>query len=138
MTDLFSAAKRSEIMSRVRARDTRPEKVVRSTIHRMGYRFRLHVRTLPGCPDIVLPRLRKVIFVHGCFWHGHAGCRRGKPPASNVDFWNTKIQLNIKRDLSAQAELRASGWDVLVVWECELRDSTLLTEKLRSFLAGGV
>ena len=108
-------------MSRVKNRDTAPEKIVRSLIHRMGYRFRLHSIRLPGKPDIVLPRHKKVVMVHGCFWHGHEGCRRGTPPSSNKEFWFGKISKNRKRDRDVLEQLEMLGWSVLTVWECETK-----------------
>ncbi len=137
MADVFSEEKRSWIMSRVKGRDTTPELAVRSIIHRHGYRFRLHRKDLPGCPDIVLPRHRKIVFVHGCFWHGHKGCRKSSRPATNREFWNTKIDGNIARDKKAVGRLRRSGWSVLVVWECELRDPRKLERRLLRFLSDG-
>ncbi|MBK8541814.1 MAG: DNA mismatch endonuclease Vsr [Ardenticatenia bacterium] len=121
MADVFPQDKRSWIMSRVRSRDTRPERTVRSLVHRMGYRFRLHGRDLPGHPDIVLPRHKKAILVHGCFWHGHEQCPRSKRPATNAAFWAKKLDGNIARDSAYLDELRRLGWGVLVVWECETR-----------------
>src|SRR5581483_1762553 len=118
--DVFDADKRSWLMRRVRTRDTRPEVVVRSVLHRMGLRFRLHRSDLPGKPDIVLPRHRKVILVHGCFWHGHPGCRNAGRPTTNVAFWDEKLDSNIERDKKQVRLLRAAGWHVLVVWECEV------------------
>lgn len=134
MADVFSPEERSRIMSRVRGQDTKPELVVRSLAHRMGFRFRLHRRDLPGSPDIVLPRYRRVIFVHGCFWHGHHGCPRSARPSSNVEFWNKKIAGNIKRDRDARRRLRELGWKTLVVWQCEIRDEGRLRAKLSRFL----
>jgi len=134
MTDVFTPEKRSEVMSRVRGRDTKPEKLVRSLIHRMGYRFRLHVGELPGRPDVVLPRHRKVVFVHGCFWHGHPSCKRAARPKSNREFWRAKIEANRKRDGRNIARLRELGWRVLVVWECQTRDVEALEATLRAFL----
>lgn len=136
MTDVFSKEKRSWIMSRVKGRDTKPELLVRAVVHRMGYRFRVHRRDLPGNPDIVLPRHRKVIFVHGCFWHGHEGCRRATRPATNEPFWNQKLDSNIERDERFKTELRRLGWKVLVVWECETHKPEKLISKLSSFLDG--
>jgi DNA mismatch endonuclease (patch repair protein) len=121
-------------MSRVKGRDTKPEKVVRSLLHAMGYRFRLHRKDLPGKPDIVLPKHHKAIFVHGCFWHGHENCRRAARPVSNADFWNKKIDGNIARDRAAQAELKKSGWDFLVIWQCEMKDVEALQKNLEQFL----
>src|SRR5579872_4134701 len=109
MTDIFSPDRPSEVMSRIRAKDTVPELVVRSMVHRMGFRFRLHDRKLPGCPDLVLARLRRVIFVHGCFWHGHPGCKKSKLPESNREFWEAKISTNFARDRRSIAALRKVG-----------------------------
>jgi DNA mismatch endonuclease (patch repair protein) len=134
MTDPFSKEKRSWIMSRVRGRDTKPEMVVRSVVHRMGFRFRLHRRDLPGNPDVVLPRYHEVIFVHGCFWHGHRGCPRSKRPTTNEEFWSKKLDGNIKRDRRFRRVLRETGWKVLVVWECETRKPDKLLRKLERFL----
>lgn len=134
MTDVFSRDKRSQIMGQVHGKDTKPEIVVRSIIHRMGYRFRLHDAKLPGKPDIVLPKYRKLIFVHGCFWHQHPGCPNASRPASNTEYWNRKLDRNIQRDHQHEVALQELGWGVLVVWECELRDSTGLSARLREFL----
>jgi len=134
MADVFPKEKRSWIMSRVRSRDTAPEMVVRSCIHRMGFRFRLHRRDLPGNPDIVLPRHGKVIFVHGCFWHGHQGCSRSTRPTTNTSFWDEKLEANIERDKRSQRELRREGWKSLIVWECETRNPEKLLRKLERFL----
>lgn len=134
MPDVFSKEKRSWIMSRVKGRDTKPEILVRSFLHRMGYRFRIHRRDLPGNPDIVLPRFGKVVFVHGCFWHGHKACPRSKRPTTNEDFWNKKLDGNIERDKRFRLELRRMGWKVLVVWECETRKPERLLRKLERFL----
>ena len=134
MTDVFSQEKRSWIMSRVKGRDTKPETLVRSFIFRMGLRFRLHRRDLPGTPDIVLPRHRKVVFVHGCFWHGHKNCPRSKRPTTNEDFWNSKLDGNMERDKRYLRELRKTGWKVLIVWECETKSPGKLLRKLEGFL----
>jgi DNA mismatch endonuclease (patch repair protein) len=134
MTDVFTREKRSLIMSRVKGRDTKPELLVRSLVHRIGFRFRVQSRKLPGNPDIVLSRWRKVIFVHGCFWHGHARCPRSKRPGTNKGFWNRKLDGNIQRDKRFCRELRRMGWKTLVVWECETRKSERLTAKLERFL----
>lgn len=132
--DVFSRSKRSEIMSRVKGKDTRPEKIVRTLLHAMGFRFRLHRRDLPGCPDIVLPRHNRIILVHGCFWHGHTRCRKKKLPQTNADFWRDKISANVKRDRTAARELRSLGWSLLVIWECETRDYERLKSRLTKFL----
>ncbi len=119
-------------MSRIRGRDTKPEKVVRSLLHRMGYRFRLHRRDLPGRPDIVLPKYRTVIFVHGCFWHRHPGCRYAYTPRTRVSFWKEKFRRNTARDAEARALLRKAGWRQVVVWECQTRHQDRLAELLES------
>ncbi|OPY07920.1 MAG: Very short patch repair protein [Syntrophaceae bacterium PtaB.Bin095] len=121
-------------MSRVRGRDTKPEILVRSFVHRMGFRFRIHRRDLPGNPDIVLPRHGKVIFVHGCFWHGHKRCQRSKRPTTNKGFWNKKLDENIERDKRFQRKLRLMGWKVLVLWQCEVRKPEKMLRKLERFL----
>ena len=131
--DRLSPERRSWLMSRVRGTNTKPELAVRSMLHRMGYRFRLHRRDLPGTPDIVLPRRSAVIFVHGCFWHGHA-CKRMKMPKSRVDYWEEKIETNRRRDRRKRRQLRALGWDVIVVWECELKRPEALAAKLMKAL----
>ena len=120
-------------MSRIGSKDTAPELVVRSLLHALGYRFRLNRKDLPGTPDIVLPRLRKAIFVHGCFWHAH-GCRIGQPPKSRPEFWRPKLARNKTRDAEKSAALRNAGWDVLTLWQCEIKERTLLSERLHAFL----
>ncbi len=117
-------------MSRIRATNTKPELVVRSLLHGMGFRYRLHVRALPGCPDIVLPRWQCIILVHGCFWHRHQGCHLAYTPKSRKAFWNKKFEGNVYRDRNALTKLRHLGWRVLVVWECELQDHDRLTHRL--------
>lgn len=120
-------------MSRVHSKDTGPERAVRSLLHALGYRFRLHRKDLPGSPDIVLPGRKTIIFVHGCFWHGH-GCKRGsRTPQANADYWTRKLAGNVVRDVRTRAELEALGWRVLVVWECEIKAEGL-TDKLQAFL----
>lgn len=133
MIDRVDKETRSRIMSSVHSENTAPEKAVRSLLHRMGYRFRLHRRDLPGTPDIVFPGRRAAIFVHGCFWHGH-GCNIGKLPKSRVEYWHAKIVVNQERDRRKQAALGACGWRFTVVWQCELKDSMVLEAKLRTFL----
>ncbi|ACM19073.1 DNA G:T-mismatch repair endonuclease Vsr [Geotalea daltonii FRC-32] len=134
MADVFTSEKRSEIMRQVHGKNTSPEKAVRSMLHRMGFRFRIHRADLPGCPDIVLPARRKVIFVHGCFWHGHTCPRGSRIPKTNQTYWQTKIERNRKRDILDKKALSAQGWSVLVIWECELKDSDKLGDMLCSFL----
>ena len=135
MPDIYSQEKRSSIMARVPAAGTKPERVVRQVAHGLGYRYRLHKANLPGRPDLVFPRHRKVIFVHGCFWHGHENCRKAKRPETNRPFWNRKLSRNVKRDQQDVAALRETGWMVLVVWECETRNRAQLSTKILDFLA---
>jgi DNA mismatch endonuclease (patch repair protein) len=120
-------------MKAVRTKDTGAEMIVRRLLHARGYRYRLHRRDLPGSPDIVFPRLRKVLFVHGCFWHGHE-CNKGRLPKSKLDYWRPKIEANKERDLRSIAALSELGWEVAVVWQCELRDESALMAKLNNFL----
>lgn len=124
-------------MAAIRGEDTRPEMLVRRLLHSMGYRFRLHRRDLPGTPDIVLPGRRKVIFVHGCFWHGHRGCQFATRPATRPQFWAEKIDRNQRRDRIAVVRLRRLGWSVATIWECSLRHPERLTARLHRFLDGG-
>jgi len=132
--DIIAPAQRSILMSRIRGKDTKPEVAVRRAVHALGYRFRLHRSDLPGSPDLVFPRLRKVIFVHGCFWHRHAGCRYAYVPKSNTDFWMTKFASNVERDSLVLHRLDELRWKTLVVWECELSDASVLAPRLVSFL----
>lgn len=134
MVDVFSEVKRKWLMGRIKGRDTKPEIFIRSIIHRMGFRFRLQRRDLPGCPDIVLPRYKKVIFVNGCFWHGHEKCLRAKRPTTNIDFWNKKLDKNIKRDKKIRNELKKIGWKALVIWQCEIKKPATIYRKLERFL----
>jgi len=134
MTDRFAKKKRSEIMSKIKSKDTKPEKTVRKLLHGLGFRYRLHVSDLPGKPDIVLPKFKTVIFVNGCFWHGHK-CRRGHTPLSNLDYWEPKVKRNIERDKKNKAKLRRLGWRVITVWECETTDMTRLRKKMRSLIS---
>ncbi|MGH1574133.1 very short patch repair endonuclease [Methylobacterium sp. P31] len=124
---------RARIMRSIPKKDTKPELLVRRMAHALGFRFRLHRRDLPGTPDLAFPRHRKAIFVHGCFWHQHT-CRAGKLPRSRADYWVPKLTRNVARDARAQADLAASGWQSLVLWECELSDTVALRERLLSFL----
>jgi len=129
MTDRVSSAQRSRNMAAVRVAGTAPERAVRSLLHRLGLRFRLHQKLLPGTPDIVLKRHSTVVFVHGCFWHGH-DCPRGKLPATRREFWLPKLRRNKERDLQNEKRLRALGWRVLTVWECELRNPARVRRRL--------
>ncbi len=133
--DIVSPEKRSQMMAGIKGKNTRPEMLVRRLVHGMGYRYRLHRKDLPGSPDLVFPRLRKVIFVHGCFWHRHHGCRFAYTPKSNKQFWLQKLESNTRRDARVLKSLDDLGWDVLVVWECEVSDLPSLSQKLASFLA---
>ncbi len=125
-------------MARVRGKNTQPELVVRSVVHKMGFRYALHRRDLPGCPDLVFAPRKKAIFVHGCFWHRHASskCRLARLPKSRLDFWAKKLESNRLRDDKKTRALRAMGWKVLLVWECQLSDKEQLQNKLRRFLEG--
>lgn len=132
MTDVVDRATRSRMMSGIRGRDTKPEKLVRSYLHRTGLRFRLHT-ALPGKPDLVLPKHRAVVFVHGCFWHRHGGCRYATTPSSNAAFWQDKFDANERRDRRVARELKAGGWRVYVVWACAITESRIqsLARKIR-------
>ncbi len=130
--DTLTPDQRSERMSRVRGKSTKPEMKVRRIAHAMGYRYRLHSRTLPGHPDLVFSSRKKVIFVHGCFWHRHEGC--GRMPKSRLDFWAPKLESNKTRDLENQQRLRAMGWSFLVIWECEIKDADTVAQRLGDFL----
>jgi len=128
--DRISREHRSWNMSRIKAENTSPERCVRSALHRVGLRFRLHQRTLPGRPDIVLPRFRTVIFVHGCFWHRHPGCRFAYVPKSRITFWQKKFDENVARDRRTSSNLRRSGWHVSVIWECQTTDPVNLATRI--------
>jgi DNA mismatch endonuclease (patch repair protein) len=132
--DVVSREKRSQMMSGIRARDTKPEMTVRRWLHAHGFRYRLHVRTLPGTPDIVLSKYRTVVFVHGCFWHRHPGCRYAYAPKTREQFWAAKLDRNVIRDAEQQLQLTKGDWHVLVVWECETQTDAalqLLVETIR-------
>jgi DNA mismatch endonuclease (patch repair protein) len=134
MTDVYSPEKRSAVMRQVKGRNTTPELAVRKALTRLGARYRLHRADLPGKPDIVLPGRRLAIFVHGCFWHGH-GCARGaRVPKQNRDYWVAKVARNIVRDTTSRAALKAGGWRVETIWECELKDAAGLEARLRELL----
>lgn len=134
MADTLNPAERSRQMGLVRSKDTRPELLVRRWLHARGYRYRLHVRALPGQPDIVFASRRKVVFVHGCFWHRHENCKLARLPKSRLEFWGPKLEANVTRDQKKIDELRSMGWGVLVVWECELRDIGALGARMIRFL----
>ena len=132
--DRLTREQRSWNMSRIRGTDTKPEVRVRSVLHRMGYRFRLHCRKLPGKPDIVLPKFETVIFVHGCFWHRHPGCRLAYTPKSRVKFWTEKFQRNVERHTEVDEQLTELGWRVILIWECETKEEQTLRSLLENVL----
>ena len=136
MTDVVDNEKRSEIMSRIRGRDTKPEMIVRRIAHGLGFRFRLHRSDLPGSPDLVLPRHRAVIMVHGCFWHRHPGCKYASTQKTRVGFWERKFAGNVVRDRRNETELHELGWRVMVIWECETKDREAVAERVVGFLRG--
>ena len=136
MPETFTKVERSRIMAAVRSRDTTPELIVRRLVHHLGYRFRLHRRDLPGTPDIVMPALRKIINVHGCFWHMHTCQQRRKPPVINALYWKLKRLRNVQRDRKNLALLRSRGWHVLTVWECQTKNASRLSDLLIDFLSG--
>ncbi|WP_439668438.1 Very short patch repair endonuclease [Cupriavidus necator] len=121
MVDVVSVETRSRMMSGIRAKNTRPEMRLRRFLHKAGFRYRLHDRSLPGTPDLVFPRFRTVILVHGCFWHRHVNCRLATTPGTNVEFWQRKFASNVERDCLAVGKLLAAGWKVIVIWECGLK-----------------
>jgi DNA mismatch endonuclease, patch repair protein len=118
--DIWTKQKRSEVMSRIKGKNTKPEITLRSQLFKQGFRFRIHAKSLPGIPDIVLPKYNTAIFVHGCFWHFHKDCSEGRIPSSNSKFWQKKLQNNVKKDKLHLSELKKNGWNVIVVWECEI------------------
>ena len=135
--DRLTVAERSALMAKVKSSGTKPEEKVRKTLFHEGFRYRKNVSRLPGKPDIVLPKYRAIIFVHGCFWHRHEGCPLARLPKSRRDFWTTKLEGNRERDARKVAELENAGWRVFVVWECELKNLDTLAQRLRRFLDGG-
>lgn len=132
--DTISPTQRSEIMAKVRSKNTRPEMIVRRLVHGLGYRYRIHRKDLPGTPDLVFPVRCKVIFVHGCFWHRHKGCALARMPKSRQEFWGPKLAGNAERDARQARALRRLGWNVMTVWECEVRDLEKLERRIRRFL----
>ena len=131
--DRISREHRSWNMSRIKSGNTKPEIVVRSLLHKLGYRFRLHRKDLPGKPDIVLPRYNSVVFVHGCFWHRHNGCKKATVPKTKNIFWREKFKGNIERDIKVQEELQSMGWKILIIWECETSDIGSVTKIIGNF-----
>lgn len=136
MADQLTTAQRSALMARVRGKNTEPELVVRRLAHRLGYRFRLYRRDLPGSPDLVFPARKKIIFVHGCFWHRHEGCKAATTPKTRRKFWLQKFRANRARDRRAREQLAQAGWSSIVIWQCETRDLDSLAKRLTSFLDG--
>jgi DNA mismatch endonuclease (patch repair protein) len=134
MVDHLTPEKRSWNMSRVRSRDTGPEMKVRKLLFSIGYRYRLNVKTLPGKPDIVLKKWNTVIFVHGCFWHRHKGCKDATTPKTRTEWWTQKFRKNILNDQEKQRALKSFGWNVIVIWECEIKNKTVLTDKINTIL----
>ena len=134
--DTRTSEQRRRIMQAVKSRDTGPEMIVRRLLHRMGYRYRLHQKDLPGKPDVALVSRRKAIFVHGCFWHGH-GCPKGRLPKSRLDYWQPKLAKNRERDRKKEEQLRSLGWSVLVIWQCETADLEILALRLQEFVGNG-
>lgn len=132
--DLYNKLTRSEIMRSVKSKDTGAELVVRQILHKSGYRYRLHIKDLPGKPDIVFKGRRKIILVHGCFWHQHPGCQNADRPLSNTEYWDSKLNSNMARDAKNLNFLNEKGWDVLIVWECQTRDKTSLFNMLTEFM----
>jgi DNA mismatch endonuclease (patch repair protein) len=128
--DKLTPEHRSWNMGRIHSGNTKPEFAVRSLLHRMGYRFRLHRKDLPGKPDIIMPKYKAAVFVHGCFWHRHEGCKYSYTPKSRINFWEEKFKSNVERDKKNQAELERLGWKVVVIWECELSDPEFVVNKL--------
>ena len=135
MADHVDRKKRSLIMAAVRSENTRPEMAVRKIVHGLGYRCRLHVRTLPGRPDLVFPAHRRIVLVHGCFWHRHKRCRYASSPKTRRKFWETKFAANVERDRRIVRQLKRMGWAVFTVWQCELKKPGRLTERLNDFLS---
>ncbi|PKO41876.1 MAG: very short patch repair endonuclease [Betaproteobacteria bacterium HGW-Betaproteobacteria-4] len=134
MVDHVSTARRSEIMASIHSVDTVPELTLRRMLHRLGYRYRIHVKNLPGSPDLVFPGRKKIIFVHGCFWHRHKGCSYTSIPKTRTEFWVNKFEANVKRDRRNQKQLKEMGWRVKIVWECELKHPEKLVKKMVRFL----
>ncbi|MDR3566460.1 MAG: very short patch repair endonuclease [Syntrophobacteraceae bacterium] len=134
--DRLTTEQRSERMSCVRGKDTKPEMLVRRLVHGQGYRYRLHARDIPGCPDIVFSKRKKAIFVHGCYWRRHRGCPLARMPKSRIAFWESKLNGNRERDILNLQRLTEMGWECLVVWECELKDKKALQDRTMVFLEG--
>ncbi|WP_229013390.1 very short patch repair endonuclease [Paraburkholderia gardini] len=134
--DTLTPGERSERMARIKAKNTKPELAVRKLVHRMGFRYRLHGKGLPGHPDLVFAGRRKVIFVHGCFWHRHEDCKLARLPKSRLDFWKQKLDANVQRDKEVERRLAEIGWEVMIVWECEVKTEIGLMSRIKAFLDG--
>lgn len=134
MVDTLDQPSRSRVMARVKGKNTRPELLVRKMVFAAGYHYRIHVKDLPGCPDLIFPGKRKVIFVHGCFWHRHEGCKSARMPKSRIDFWSAKLNGNKLRDTRTYDALLGAGWQVMVVWECDLRHPEAVAKAIKIFL----
>ncbi|HEY3265743.1 MAG TPA: very short patch repair endonuclease [Armatimonadota bacterium] len=135
MADKVDRETRSRTMARVSSKNTPPEMAVRRALHKAGYRFRLHRKDLPGVPDVVLPKHKLAIFVHGCFWHQHQGCRRSVRPTSNTGYWNAKLDRNMARDRASVLALQEMGWGSVILWECETLDDALILDRVRAALS---
>ncbi|MBG0794457.1 DNA mismatch endonuclease Vsr [Methylocystis sp. H62] len=133
--DIVSSARRSKMMAGIKGKSTKPELAVRRMAHQLGYRFRLHSKDLPGSPDLVFPRLKLAVFVHGCFWHRHEACRYAYSPKTNVEFWDRKFKNNVLRDIRAKEGLEDMGWRVAIIWECETQDPVDLRKTVSAILA---
>ena len=133
MTDIYDKAKRSAIMSKISGKETKPEILVRKFLHTNGFRFRKNDKRYPGKPDVILPKFKTIIFIHGCFWHGHL-CKAGKLPETRKEFWTEKLQANKARDNQNIQELKKLGWKVLVIWQCEIKNKSVRSERLESLL----
>ncbi|PWV45152.1 very short patch repair endonuclease [Chitinophaga sp. S165] len=134
MTDHLTPKRRSENMAAVRSKETQPELTVRRMLHGLGYRYRLHDTSLPGKPDIVFRSRKKIVFIHGCFWHRHPECKYATSPKTNIGFWNEKFEKNVRRDKLVQSQLLVMGWESLIIWQCELKNPELLVHKVVEFL----
>lgn len=134
MADIFSKAKRSEVMSKVTAKDTRPEVKIRKHLFSEGFRYRKNDKRFPGKPDIVLPKYKTVIFVHGCFWHHHANCRAAALPQTNYEFWKDKMLTNVKRDKKNQNDLKKLGWKIIIVWQCQIKNRKLFENTMKKVI----
>lgn len=132
--DTVDPERRSQIMARIRSKNTKPEQIVRKIAYGLGYRYRLHCKDVPGKPDLTFKSRKKAIFVHGCFWHVHKGCKRGNTPKSNVKYWEKKLKRNIERDHANLEKLYSEGWNVLIIWECETKDPDSIAKKIVDFL----